>query len=170
MAIAAVSTAGDFIWAMWIPEHRPLYGLIHGTALFLAIGLVLGIHADRIGIGAAGGALTGLLAAASFYVLAPIAGFSVMFAVWFGVWIALGVLNNRLGPAPIGSGFRIAVACERLFHLRVPALFLYCKAAGCRICLDPRDKLPVRPDLPVPQDHGPVLQSAHNSRIFSLRR
>ena len=110
MAIAAVSTAGDFIWAMWIPQHRPVYGLIHGMALFLAIGLVLGIHADRMGIGAAGGALTGLLAAASFYVLAPIAGFSVMFAVWFGVWIALGVLNNRLGGTRIGAGYRIAIA------------------------------------------------------------
>ena len=32
LAIAVVSTAGDFIWAMWIPRHRPIYGLTHGVA------------------------------------------------------------------------------------------------------------------------------------------
>ena len=46
-AIAAVSTLGDFIWATWIPEHLPLYGLIHGTLLFLSIGLYLGIGSCR---------------------------------------------------------------------------------------------------------------------------
>jgi len=41
LAIAAVSTLGDFIWATWIPRHLPVYGLIHGAVLFLSIGLFL---------------------------------------------------------------------------------------------------------------------------------
>jgi hypothetical protein len=40
--IATVSTLGDFLWANVIPEHRPLYGIAHGTILFACIGLYLG--------------------------------------------------------------------------------------------------------------------------------
>jgi hypothetical protein len=47
LAIAALSTLGDFIWATWIPRHIPAYGLTHGTLLFLGIGLVLGMVAHR---------------------------------------------------------------------------------------------------------------------------
>ena len=42
LLIAAVSTLGDFIWAGLHLRHRPLYGLSHGTLLFLCIGLYLG--------------------------------------------------------------------------------------------------------------------------------
>jgi hypothetical protein len=95
-AIAAVSTLGDFIWATWIPEHLPLYGLAHGTLLFLSIGLFLGTVSNRPGLGAGAGALIGGLAVGSFYLLAPIAGYSIMFAVWIGVWVPLGMLNEFL--------------------------------------------------------------------------
>ena len=50
-AIAGVSTLGDFIWATWIPEHLPLYGLLHGALLFLSIGLFLGTVQKRPGVG-----------------------------------------------------------------------------------------------------------------------
>jgi len=40
--LAAVSTLGDFLWANVIPGHRPLYGITHGSLLFLCIGLYLG--------------------------------------------------------------------------------------------------------------------------------
>jgi len=96
IAIAGVSTLGDFIWATWIPRHRVVYGLTHGALLFLAIGAVLGYWAGRTRTGAIAGAVTGFLVAGSFYVLSPIFGFGVMFAVWFGMWIALAVLNSRL--------------------------------------------------------------------------
>jgi hypothetical protein len=95
-AIAAVSTLGDYIWATLIPRHLPRYGLAHGAALFLSVGLYLGVLASRPGLGAAAGALIGLTAAGLFYVLAPVAGFSVMFFVWFGIWIALAFLDRRL--------------------------------------------------------------------------
>jgi hypothetical protein len=99
LAIAAVSTLGDFIWATWIPRHRPVYGLTHGTLLFLCIGAVLGSIANKWVGGALIGALIGFVAAGTFYLLAPLAGFWIMFAVWFAVWIALGVFNGHLNQS-----------------------------------------------------------------------
>ncbi|HEY4581026.1 MAG TPA: hypothetical protein VIG89_08320 [Candidatus Acidoferrales bacterium] len=106
-AIAVVSTLGDFIWATWIPRHRVPYGLTHGAALFLCVGLFLGTLAGKRVAGALGGALIGFAAAGSFYLLAPVAGRWSMFVAWFGVWTALGLLNERLEQ---GSGIASAVA------------------------------------------------------------
>jgi len=106
-AIAAVSTLGDFIWATWIPQHLPVYGLLHGSVLFLCIGFFLGALTKRWVFGTIAGALIGGAAAASFYALAPVAGYSIMFIVWIGVWIALGALNERLDPQQ--AGLRAAV-------------------------------------------------------------
>jgi hypothetical protein len=96
LAIAAVSTLGDFIWATWISTPGPIYGIGHGTILFLCIGLFLGTLAGRPRNGASGGALIGGLAAASFYVLAPFVGGSIMFVMWTAVWMALGMLTGHL--------------------------------------------------------------------------
>jgi hypothetical protein len=96
LLMAAVSTLGDFIWATWIPQHRAVYGMIHGTILFGAIGLFLGLLAARAAAGAAAGALIGALAAGAYYVLAPMVGYSAMFVVWVGVWMAFGLLYSRL--------------------------------------------------------------------------
>lgn len=100
LAIAAVSTLGDFVWAAWIPRHRPIYGLIHGTLLFLAIGLFLGLLARQPARGALLGAVIGFVAAGSFYVLAPIAGGWIMFAIWIGAWEALTLVHVRLQRMP----------------------------------------------------------------------
>jgi hypothetical protein len=96
LAIAALSTLGDFIWATWIPRHVPAYGLTHGTLLFLAIGLVLGMVAHRRAAGAIAGALIGAGGTAGFYLLAPLAGYAAMFLVWIAIWVALGVLGEWL--------------------------------------------------------------------------
>jgi hypothetical protein len=40
--------------------------------------------------------LIGGLAAGSFYLLQPLAGYYIMFALWIGVWSALGIWNERL--------------------------------------------------------------------------
>ena len=121
-AIAAVSTVGDFIWATWIPRHRAPYGLTHGTLLFLCVGLFLGALANRRAAGALGGALIGFAAAGSFYLLAPVAGRWTMFVAWFGVWIALGLLNERFRQGPgIGRaaarGVLAAVVSGAAFYL-----------------------------------------------------
>lgn len=106
LAIAAVSTIGDYVWATSLPEHRMAYGLTHGTLLFLAIGLFLGVVAGKPAAGALGGALAGLLAAGLYYLLAPAIGFSAMFVAWFAVWIALAALYGRLTRKRIDAGSR----------------------------------------------------------------
>lgn len=103
LAIAAVSTLGDFVWAEGNLRDSPLYGLAHGTILFLSIGAYLGAIERQPYLGALSGAIIGLLAAGSFYVLAPYAGYSVMFLIWAFVWVALAALVGRIlrahGPA-----------------------------------------------------------------------
>ena len=129
-SIAAVSTLGDFIWAGWSLQHRPLYGLLHGSLLFLCIGLYLGALAKRSLTGAIGGALIGFSAAGGFYLIAPVLGRSAMFFLWFAAWIALGFLNQRLtrreitGTIPginirgaFGRGVLAAVGSGAAFYL-----------------------------------------------------
>jgi len=108
LLIAAVSTLGDFVWAGLHLRHRVAYGLAHGAILFLCIGAYFGSLEKQTLKGAIYGAAIGLSAAGSFYVLAPVAGYSVMFFVWAFVWIALAVLvgqpMTRGLLAMIGSG------------------------------------------------------------------
>lgn len=101
LLIAAVSTLGDFAWAGLHLRHRTAYGLAHGTMLFFCMGAYFGSLQNKTLIGALYGAAIGFAAAGSFYVLAPIAGYSVMFVVWAFVWLALAVLVTRVLPAPI---------------------------------------------------------------------
>lgn len=96
LLLAVASTLGDLVWARWIPEHRPAFGLAHGTLLFLVLGLWLGTLARRPVAGAAGGAAIGFAAAAGFYALAPWLGASAMFATWCLLWIAVAALHSRL--------------------------------------------------------------------------
>jgi hypothetical protein len=93
---ALVSTLGDVIWFTWIPAHVPAYGLMHGTLLFLWVGLYCGLLARRPATGAAGGALIGFLAAGGYYLLAPVLGYVAMFVLWIGLWVMLGILNSQI--------------------------------------------------------------------------
>ncbi len=96
LAIAAVSTLGDFVWAGFGLRHRVVYGLAHGAFLFLCIGTYLGVIERSVIRGAIAGGLIGLTAAASFYLLAPLAGYSVMFVVWAFIWVALAALTGQI--------------------------------------------------------------------------
>ena len=99
LLIAAVSTLGDFVWAGLHLRHRVAYGLAHGAILFLCMGAYFGSLQKKTLMGAMYGAGIGLAAAGSFYVLAPVAGYSVMFFVWAFVWIALALLVGRILPS-----------------------------------------------------------------------
>ena len=115
LALAAVSTLGDFIWANWRVRHLMLYGIVHGMAIFLAVGTVLGVRHGKGTAGAVLGVVAGAAAAASFYVLRPLLGYGAMFASWILVWVALGVINARLsGRAPITAGAARGVAAALL--------------------------------------------------------
>jgi hypothetical protein len=96
---AALSALGDFVWARFIASPRPVFGLIHGTALCLGIGLYLGALRRLPLRGSLWGAAIGFAAAAGFYGLAPFVGYSAMFVLWMALWAALAVLEGRgLGP------------------------------------------------------------------------
>lgn len=97
LLIAALSTLGDFVWARYIPTHKPLFGLLHGTALCLAIGLFLGVVRGAAGRGALAGALIGLGAAGGYYLLARFIGYAAMFVLWMALWAAFGLVSGG-GP------------------------------------------------------------------------
>lgn len=105
--LGVLSTAYDFVWAMWIPQHRAVYGLIHGMTLLSAVGLVLGWRAGRAAAGLAGGAIAGLLAAGSFYLLAPALGMSAMFPAWMLLWLLFAALAAWLVERPLDSGVAV---------------------------------------------------------------
>jgi hypothetical protein len=100
VALAALSTLGDFIWATWIPRHTVALGISHGALLCAAVGLALGIQAGQPLRGAVGGAVIGAAAAVSYYVMAPALGFAAMFVAWFGLWITLAAMTGRLHRWP----------------------------------------------------------------------
>ena len=94
--LGALSTLGDFIWANWRVRHLMLYGVVHGMVIFLAIGLFLGGRTGAPMLGGVAGVVAGAAAAGSFYVFAPVMGYSAMFLSWVLVWIALGVISAWL--------------------------------------------------------------------------
>lgn len=96
LLLAALSTLGDYVWARFVPAHRAVFGLAHGTLLLLALGLYLGLLRRRPVLGALGGAAVGLLAAASFYALARALGLGAMFVSWMLLWMGFAGLDARL--------------------------------------------------------------------------
>jgi hypothetical protein len=94
---AAAMTFGDWFWAAFELRHLAIYGLIHGLLLFTWIGFFLGRTSRRAVHGAVGGAIVGLLAAASYYALVPVFGYSAMFVSWVALWFGLAWLTEYLG-------------------------------------------------------------------------
>ena len=96
LLLATLSTIADYVWFLDIPRHQVLSGSIHGAALFSALGAYLGWRKGKLGAGALGGLLSGLIAALSFYVLAPFGGYSMMLVSWLLLWIMLAALQTYL--------------------------------------------------------------------------
>ena len=96
LVTAAVSTAGDYLWANVLPHHLPVYWFAHALVLFLTVGACLGWPTRKPLIGAIGAALVGCIATLGFYFLQPIMGYSAMFVLFVALWVALGVLTGRV--------------------------------------------------------------------------
>lgn len=92
--LAILSTIADYVWFLDIPQHQVSSGAIHGATLFAALGAYLGWRKGKLGVGAIGGLLSGLVAALSFYVLAPLGGYNVMLVSWVLLWILLAALQT----------------------------------------------------------------------------
>ena len=106
VVLGAVATFGDWIWATFLSHHMMAAGLIHGALLCLTMGAMVGRPHGRLVTGALAGIVIGVLAAGSFYLLAPLLRYSAMFPAWFALWVLLGVLAHRVAP---GTPLRLAI-------------------------------------------------------------
>ena len=70
LALAAVMTFGDFVWAAFHVRHTVMKAVVHGAAMCLCMGLAIGLRAGRPAFAAIVGPLIGVTAAGVFYVLA----------------------------------------------------------------------------------------------------
>ena len=107
VVLGAIATAGDWIWAAFLPDQVTAAGLVHGALLCLAMGAMVGRPAGRAGTGAVVGAGIGLGAAGLFYLLAPLMRDAAMFVAWFALWVLLAVLYHWLANA---TWLRVAIA------------------------------------------------------------
>jgi hypothetical protein len=96
LVTAAVSTAGDYLWANVLPHRQPVYWFAHATVLFLTVGFCLGLPSRRPAAGALGAVAIGCLATAGFYFLQPRMGYAAMFPLFVGLWLGLGLLTGRV--------------------------------------------------------------------------
>src|SRR4051794_4980860 len=102
LALAAVMTCGDFLWAFFRIQHRVVSGVLHGAVMCLCIGLAIGVPLRRPAMGAVAGVAIGVLAAGVFYALAPILGWGAMLPAWMLFWILFAALQPRLGAVAGG--------------------------------------------------------------------
>jgi hypothetical protein len=123
LALAAISTFGDFVWANWVGQHGRAAGLIHGGILFLCFGLFLGAVNRRVIPGGLSGVLIGVAAAGSYYLLRPAFGRWTMVISYIGAWVGLSVLNELLSSRRVGAvgavsrGALAAAASGAAFYL-----------------------------------------------------
>ena len=115
MMLAVLSTVADYVWFLDLPQHQVASGMIHGSVLFAALGGYLGWRKGKAGVGAIGGLLSGMLAALSFYALAPLGGYSMMLVSWLLLWVMLAALQTHLDgrlntPRALGRGFATSIA------------------------------------------------------------
>ena len=120
--LGAIATLGDFAWAYFKVGHRPLYGLIHGAAFCLAIGAAIGVRTGRLVPASIAGPVIGVVAAAFFYLLAPLFQMSAMFPAWMLFWICFALLQRWLRDEPLGRAVARGLAAAILSGLAVWAI------------------------------------------------
>lgn len=96
ISLGLLMTLGDFLWEAFHIRHRVMNGVIHGATMCLCIGLAIGLRSRRVGIAAAAGLVIGVIAAASFYALAPMLRWGAMLPAWMLFWILFALLQQRL--------------------------------------------------------------------------
>jgi hypothetical protein len=132
LAVAAVSTLGDYVWYEigGIPHTMPT-GIAHGALLLGSVGAVVGATARRPLGGAACGAVAGVGGALAYYFAATMHGrMFAMLAGWTTVWMLLSILHARLLRSPrwpwidaLGRGVLAAVLAGLGFYLVLDTLW-----------------------------------------------
>ena len=119
--LGGVMTLGDWVWAAMHLPHRVAYGITHGATMCLCVGLAVGIRAGKPLPGALAGPVIGVLAALSFYALAPMIRWSAMFPAWMLLWILFAVLQYWLSKkeslgAALARGLAAALLSGAAFY------------------------------------------------------
>jgi hypothetical protein len=96
LLLGAVMTLGDFAWAALHIQHRIAYGLIHGAAMCLCLGLAIGIRARKLVAAAIAGPVIGVIAAVAFYALVRPLGWGALFPAWMLLWMLFAVVQQKL--------------------------------------------------------------------------
>src|SRR5262245_20516628 len=140
--LGAVMTFGDFVWAVFHVQHRVVTGVLHGAAMCLCIGLVIGARAGRAVPGAIVGIGIGVAAAGVFYLLAPWLRWIAMLPAWMVFWILFGVLQHRLmagtGQPPPGALVRgsLAAICSGVAFYLISGIWTHPAPGGPRYALN----------------------------------
>jgi len=123
LVVALVATIGDYIWFEYGVRHKTTAGIVHGAALLLAVGVVLGHAAGALARGSLGGIVAGVAGALAFYAVAGTLGYlGGLIAAWAFMWIVLAAINAwlRQGVGRVGEwiarGVVAAVASGAAFY------------------------------------------------------
>ncbi len=135
VAVALVSTVGDYVWYEIGVAHRMVAGIIHGAVLLAAVGAVIGVAAGRLLAGTAVGALAGVSGALVYYGIVMLggrgSGTTAMVIAWATLWMMLAMLDGRVLRGPIVRdwkpifirGFVAAVLGGLAFYLMMDTLW-----------------------------------------------
>jgi hypothetical protein len=142
VALGVVMTLGDFVWAFFHVRHRVVTGVLHGAAMCLCMGLLVGSRARRPLAGSLAGIGIGVAAAGAFYVLAPWLRWAAMLPAWMLFWILFGVLQDRLlaragHPAP-GALVRgtLAAICSGIAFYLISGIWTHPSPGGPRYAVN----------------------------------
>jgi hypothetical protein len=122
IALGAIMTFGDWLWAALGLRHRMEYGLIHGAVMCLCIGAAIGLRERKLATGIAAGPLIGLIAAGAFYALASWYWLRAMVLAWMLFWILFALLQARLRRASIASALVVGLIAATLSGLAFYAI------------------------------------------------
>jgi len=124
LVVAAVATAGDFIWFTFGVRDRMAFGVIHGAVLLMAVGGVLGFKAGRIVPGLLVGAASGVGGALAYYALGSVGRATAMGIAWASVWLFLALFDGlalRKGPGRLAEivprGLAAAISSGLTFYV-----------------------------------------------------
>jgi hypothetical protein len=121
--LGAVMTFGDWLWAAMHIRHTVTAGLLHGAAMCLCLGAVIGVRARRVVAGTLGGPVIGILAAGLFYLLAPSLRMMAMFPAWMFFWICFAIMQGWLQKDRGGvAGLMVGVVAAMLSGLAFYAI------------------------------------------------
>jgi hypothetical protein len=135
--LGALSTAGDLIWASYIPDGAIVPGVVHGVIIFVALAVSLGRGTGRRGATRyllLRLPLAGLVIAALFYPLAYVVGYlPALIVSWVVMWLALAIFLSRAR----GGGEAFSVVLARALVAAITSGFAFWAISGIWTDADP---------------------------------